>query len=175
MVKIRCLIWTMTFLFFFSPYCHAEMYQYVDKNGVLSFTDDLSRLSSKQRKKIVQLPEYKSLLKDARRLDGHTQRAPGPTGGAPKSRALDDALQNEARRLDDVKRSLDLDYNQILEERQRLTKLGEQLKRNGDIAPTILENYRVQVNALNKRTITYETQLKIYQERVQNFNKSAGR
>ena len=172
----KLLIYATMAFFLCSSHAVAEMYQYVDKNGVLSFTDDVSKLSAKQREKLIQLPEYKSLLKSARRITGAIPQdgeANGPALEPDTNIVLTPALQEEGRRLDEHKRSLDLDYNQILEERQRLLELGGRLKRNGEIAPEILENYKSKVEALNKKIVNYEAQLKAYEDRIKDFNSRA--
>ncbi len=50
------LVFLMTILFLHSTIIHAEVYKYIDENGVVSFTDDFSNIPESQRPSAEKAP-----------------------------------------------------------------------------------------------------------------------
>ena len=162
----------------------SDLYEYIDENGVRSYTDDSSVMSMSQRDSAKTHPEVVSMPQSgpdpaaasqgqfekpvAKPMDYQRPLAKKP---APGEGAAPAVLAVEADALKQIKSDLDREYSRLQSEKQRLTNLRDELKVADGVSVETMENFRNQVNALNRETAYYEKQLMEFMTRVSKYNK----
>ena len=156
----------------------AEFYEYVDKNGVRSYTDDPTRMSVEQRKDSTVLQEVKSESRSG--TSASSPQRQQPVSYAEKkgkelssqriSEKMSQALNQEAQKLNQIKKELEKEYSRLKSEKRRLLDLRDELRAVKKVSNATMENYRDQVNRLNRQTETYEKRHRAFAARVQTYN-----
>ena len=137
-----------------------EYYRYIDENGTVLFTDDLSKIPKEQRDNIDikkgTTPENSQLpSKDkSENTNIETDKSNNNT-----------ALASEAEELKAIKQALDNEYEAIGSENTKLSKLTKNLKDNKSI-----EAYNLEVKKINERTKAYQIKQSIYLKRANAYN-----
>ena len=161
---------------------HAELYEYIDENGVRSYTDDPSVMTVNQRKNSQVTNEIKTRqpVSPAKRIISPKVKNPSPEprktykGNISKTvlevGADQKALDAEAFNLKKIKQDLDKEYSYLQSEKQRLTSFRDELKQAEDVNDETLEHFRKQINTLNQKTAVYEKRLRSYLDRVSDYN-----
>jgi len=147
----------------------GEYYRYLDSDGVVRFTDDLSRVPPDQR------PDVKTYQSSAVVPDGPAAGPPvrpradwgaAASGEDPPAAAREEQTYRQAAELDQVQAELRQTFATLGEERASLASQAPPAW-----APAAERNaYRRQVEALNARIHRYEAQRAEYSRRVEAFN-----
>ncbi|MBF0574301.1 MAG: DUF4124 domain-containing protein, partial [Desulfamplus sp.] len=119
----------------FSSFCYAgQYYKFVDENGVVSFTDDISKIPKEQRSQIEVKKAIKSNQQD-------NQSKPQDINTTyKKDDQIDDSEQTKAQQLDNeaielnrIKAELDKEAEEINNESIKLIQENKDLKDNKSI------------------------------------------
>ncbi len=158
------IIISLALLFVVGGAVFADLYQYTDENGVMVFTDDVSRLSEAQRANSKTLSEIKSEPADVPQT-----RAPG-TSSEDGVQEISDVLMQETNALIQENKKLNQDYAMIVEENKKLADLRERLRLKKNISRSELDNFNKQVEEMNIKTKEYDSRLKSHQNRTKAYN-----
>ncbi len=162
----------------------SDLYEYIDENGVRSYTDDSSMMSMPQRHAAKALPEVVSRQPNPAPMEHPPQKSvfkPGEARAKVRQAAAKEnipgrapdhaALATEANVLKQMKSDLDREYSRLQSEKQRLTNLRDELRVADTVNVATMENFRSQVNTLNRETAVYEEKLMTFMGRVSQYNK----
>ena len=152
------LFFCMTLFVFVIP-PQAEIYRYVDKNGITRFTDDLNMVPVDQRMKADAYAELQSAL-------------PAPeTPEAPKSTEPIPPMETEAD-LVEASRQLNATRNALEEERIRLIKVQEGLHHAGGktTSKALANQHMDQVAQFKKDARAYEERRQSYDRDLARYN-----
>ncbi|MBF0377569.1 MAG: DUF4124 domain-containing protein [Desulfamplus sp.] len=154
---------------------YSEFYQYIDENGVLSFTDDISKLSSEQRKQIKKIKEIKTKpVIDINNIPQAQQQTQTDSSTSEEKEAGEEKrskeLTKEAEELKQIDYKLKEEYASLKDDKDRLDVLHERLKNDKGVSEAVLEDFRKQVSEINIRTQQYNADLQAYKKRVNDYN-----
>jgi chromosome segregation ATPase len=149
----------------------AEFYKYVDENGNIRFTDDITMIPREQREKLKVYEEVKSPPPDTAAGEG-----PAPEEAVKKSPeeiaaevtgVTEEELQTMKKRLDDKKAALAEEYNALKEERKALESRRREYRSRGRI-----KEYEDAVDRLNAKNAAYEAKRKEFEAEVKTYNET---
>jgi IS1 family transposase len=166
--KIFLIIASGFFIFMFQASTFAELYKYVDENGVVSYTDDYSKVSKSEKGSLKVIKEIES----SEEIESSNDKKPSVEGdkvlqgNKPDKKGLDKELEALIAQLDLKKVELNEEYSALDTERRRL----EQEKK---IAKTDAEKllYQDGIKNLNVKIKQYTDKTKDYQKMVKNYQK----
>lgn len=145
----------------------SEYYKYINKNGIVCFTDDISELSKNQREQLTEIKSLKSasvpLLSNKEKQDPSDKQTDekiilDDDTLNDKLRKTSKTLQNELAGLEDVLNSL---------QRQRADLIKALIKKK---TREEKKNSRKKVMKLNKQIKKYENRRKKFIRKAQLFN-----
>ena len=148
------------------PPVSADIYKYVDENGVLIFTDNFVDVPADQRQTVDRFKEIKS-APPAKAVES-TMQPPAPP---PKKKNSASSLAPNAENLTKLqtlnaeKQRLDKEYETLVRQRQALGKNKPDLT-----DASALEAYRKKVNALNRKIKAFDTKRSAFEKKVAAFN-----
>jgi hypothetical protein len=156
------MIWLLS-----SPCAATEFYRYVDEKGVVTFTDDLSKVPESQREHIqgtaaISPSEPES---PAEPSPAFAPSVPDPT--PVPAVASDTFLAAEAEALSALKAALDQEFEAHGAETARLVEMSQNLVDNQSI-----DHYNAEVVRLNERIQIYQSQQAEYLRRVTAYNEA---
>jgi len=160
--NMRTLLIVVISSFVLSSFCAAgQYYKFIDKNGVVSFTDDLSRIPKEQRPEIEVAKEIKSHPE----IQNSTT-----TQEEEKVETVEPVnLESEAEALKSIKAELDKEAEAINSESIRLIEQGKGVKGRNNI-----EEYNIKIEKLNERTNIYGAKQAEYVKRANEYNAKVG-
>lgn len=151
----------LAFIFtFFVTLASGEYYQYTDKNGKLSFTDDISNIPEDQMndvKKIKIEHQKTEPIETASKQNKSTKTTPSPSS----VKDGENVFQSTAIELDIMQAKLN-EIRIILEDEKAAIEAMD--PNNERLA------YSVRIEALNWKISEYEKKLAIFNEQVEKFN-----
>ena len=143
-----------------SSFCTAgQYYKFVDENGVIGFTDDLSKIPKEQRPEVEETQEIKTVSEKQADTEEKTTIAPASPEKDTRT------LEAEAAALEAIKKNLDRAYEALHKENLRLLEMKNTL--------TDLESinlYNNAVSSLNEKTRAYQEQQAEYIKRANAYN-----
>ncbi|MBF0413762.1 MAG: DUF4124 domain-containing protein [Desulfamplus sp.] len=154
----------------------AQYYKYTDENGKLRFTDDISKVPPEQRK---ELEIFKSEGSNEQKAANTNIESTDSTENKNISESSSNTSQNiESNTLQ--AKAVELDAMQIKLKKFRELLANEQASLQAQIPREDAPNnekiaYSVKVEALNARITQYEKELKVYGDKVNEFNASRRR
>ncbi|MCD4742485.1 MAG: DUF4124 domain-containing protein [Desulfobacteraceae bacterium] len=158
--KIFLIIITGVIFYIIQP-AYAELYKYIDENGVVSYTDDYSRVSKSEKKSIEVIEEIES-----------TKEENAPAEGDKTLQKEDTQKENPAtelavlrKQLDQSKKELSEEYNALDVERKRLLQQRKTAKTNAEKL-----SYQQNIKNLNNNIKQYTERSKTYQKLVVEYN-----
>lgn len=155
------LILMMAILIFSSFCCYAgQYYKFTDENGVVSFTDDISKIPKEQRAKLEVNQAIKSV-----RLNPQDAAKASEKQLAEEALKKSQGLDQEAEKLKRIKEELDKEAETINNDGINLIEEGKDIKGNKNI-----EAYNAKINELNERTKVYQSKQVEYIKRANAYN-----
>ena len=136
------------------PLAYAELYKYVDENGVVSYTDNLSKVSVSSKKSVEVIDEI--LAEEAEQEEGKEDAQVKESGQA-----------KTIQELNLIKTDLDQEYNSCTIEQDKLVQEKEKIKTNEEKI-----EFNKKVQELNQRIEAYTEKNKAYQKLVDEYNYS---
>jgi hypothetical protein len=162
----------VTAFFLIAVPCQAEFYKYVDKDGNVIFTDDLSKVPADQRQGLEEYAEPETPAPaqntpednpeqkiDQPTVESQTPKAPAAAGG--------DLKQKKAE-LEAKQAKLDEQYNALMDEKKQLESDKEHAKSHKQIQAyneRVLQ-FSEKLNNYNEQRIAFEAEVKAYNAAV---------
>ena len=164
-MKIVMCGWEMVFilLFVMITAASAELYQYVNESGAVSFTDDLSKIPMEKR---PQVKVIKTVKDSSPPLMGKVS----PSEDTALSPAI---LRQEAKELKQKNEALKEEYARIQDEKKRLSDLRHKLQAQKRISKSELTSFNHRVLDVNNKIKQYTVNLKAHEERTKVYNLKA--
>ncbi len=134
-------------------FAYAELYKYVDENGVVSYTDNYSKVSEPSNKSVVVIEEIKT---------GKTKEKEDEQG--KEDNTTNDIGQGK-NELELIKISLDKEYNDLNIEKEKLVQEKNKITTNDEQI-----EYNIKVKELNARAEVYNKKSKDYTKLVDDYN-----
>ncbi|MGD2028737.1 MAG: DUF4124 domain-containing protein [Desulfobacterales bacterium] len=164
MKLVRWLIFLV--IVFFSMSTFAEFYRYVDEEGNVHYTDDLSKVPKNQQADIYEYTESQNDTDDYQK-DEQNRLTSQPS---PEEKHVSD--QDETTELAEIKRDLDRKKVALEKEYQALMKEKEQLANNKNKIRSTLaaRKHNKKVSEFNEKIADYEARKKIFNAEVEQYN-----
>jgi len=154
---------------FFSISASAEFYRYVDKDGNIHFTDNLSLVPESQRKGLQSYTEFEK--KDETKPDESVKKNPSSPEslkkpGLPSESVSCEALDETKKHLDLTGQELELDreYRSLVQERKALQEEQKKASKNA------IKVLNKKIQALNKKVEDYKIRQREYNKNVELYN-----
>jgi hypothetical protein len=156
-MKLRLFIILITLLFS-TVGAFAEFYKYIDKEGNILFTDDLSEVPENQRPGVIEYgePEKKTGLSEE-----SVEIQPGEDG------QLDNTTNDPAADLNHRKNALEQEYILLKKEKEELVNTKKNLKTKAQI-----ENYNKKVLLIKEKIEHYQKNRDELNAEIEKYNKS---
>ncbi|SMC47472.1 hypothetical protein SAMN02746065_102279 [Desulfocicer vacuolatum DSM 3385] len=143
----------------------AQLYQYRDENGILSFTDDFSKLPVAQRDQMKVINEMKTEPVENSQTE-EVAHPPIPD----KNNALSDVLMKKADALMQENIKLKEDYAVIIEENKQLAILRQKLEARKKISRSEWDDFNKRVSDINIKIQQYESRLHAHKDQSAAYN-----
>ncbi len=154
-------------LLLFSMSASAEYYRYIDKDGNVHFTDDLTNVPENQR---TDIHEYNGFQGDPDDQQKDEQKAEEPQPLIEKEEVKNKPDINDfseiKKRLDQEKEKLDEEYRALLEEKKEIAK-----DKNKYRSKSRAKKYDKVILEFNDKIEDYERRKKLFNEEVEKYNK----
>lgn len=156
---------TLIFLVLFSVPAIAEFYKFVDEDGNVHYTDDLSRVPENQRSHVDAYKEYKSDT-DIEPVEDQKEDIKQPVPEEKKE--VDNSLTETGQRLEIKKEKLDKEYQDLMKERAEIEIEKKNIK-------TAIETrkHNEKVLAFNEKIKNYEKKREAFNAEVEAYNAKA--
>ena len=153
-------------LLLFSISASAEYYKYIDKDGNVHYTDDLTAVPESQRTDINEYNEIQSNGVD-RQKDEKALDVPEPSieekQGQTKENAFD--FSEMKKQLDIKKEALNEEYKKLMDERKQFEIEKEKLRNR-----TAAKRYNKAISEFNERLENYQQRKKEFDAEVERYN-----
>lgn len=147
---------------------NAEFYKYVDENGNIRFTDDITVVPRDQREKLREYEDYvnesdeDSTPPDA---DSAAPAAETPEPEPEQAQGTNEEITAQGKRLEKEKAALDTEYKALMDARRMLEE------RRGEFrTKSAIKEYETQILELNKRNAAYEAKRQAYDQEALEYN-----
>lgn len=161
-MRVLCLVFLLVLLGVSHP-AHGDLYRYVDKDGVLHFTDNLADVPEDQR-----LDSHRFREPEEPSTPQGTEQ-PSPKGARPWGKEPSGEDKGEAEgKFEALKRdqeALERQYRELTVENQRLTEEQEKLRTQRQ-----RKRFDEKVADFNKRLSAFEDKRKDLKKRVHAYN-----
>ena len=149
-----------------APPAYAEFYKYVDENGNIRFTDDITMVPREQREKLREYQDYADDAEAAPETSKTPATAPPAETPEPdRAPVSDEDLIAQGKRLEAERAALDTEYNALMEARRILEERSGEFRTKGS-----RKEYETQVIQLNERNAAYEAKRAAYDNEVLEYN-----
>ncbi len=139
------------------PSVYSELYKYVDDNGVVSYTDDYSKVSKPAQKSMEVIDEAQTYEEDNEAIQDETS--------SQKKDIIDNGSDKS---IDDVRGELDQEKKELEDEFKTLSVEQENLMQANFDDMTDKEKLQY-----NEKVTKFNSSLKIYTERSEAYKKRA--
>ena len=152
---MRLGIWICTaVLLLIAGATHGEYYRYVDENGIVSYTDDLSKLTDKQRGDVKTFVSEKNQADPGDNLEKQTEN---PSEGDTSTDLSAEDANRGSQENRQLKESLDREFEALSKKRVELAMERKQIKNTAD-----LQIFNRNATALNDQIKAYELKKQAY-------------
>ena len=150
----------------FSMSASAEYYRYVDKDGNVHYTDDLTSVPENQRTDINEYTGFQDGSNDQAK-DEQKEETPQPLleKEQVKNKPDTDKFSEIKKQLDQEKEKLDEEYRTLMEEKKQLIEDEKKLK-SGKAA----KKYNKVVLKFNEKIEDYERRKNLFNKEVEEYN-----
>lgn len=139
---------------------YGEYYRYVDKNGVVSYTDDFSKVPKKQR------VDVKSFISVQQEINNNPDLEKQASTGEDPHKIMDNSGTDEKKAYEEfesLKESLEQEFELLNKERDELAMERKKLKNEAAV-----KAFNQKASALNARIKAYESKKQAFLERFTN-------
>jgi hypothetical protein len=150
----------------FSPSASAEFYKYIDENGNIRYTDDLSTIPENRRTNIHEYTESQDAV-NAPLKDEENQLEGWPLSGEKQDENPDASndLAEIKKGLDEKKEGLRKEYQSLMEEKEQIAKDKKKIR-----SGTAARKYNKTISELNEKIEDYEARRKMFNAEVKQYN-----
>ena len=146
-------------LVLFSVPASAEFYKFIDEEGNVQFTDDLTKVPLNQRESVRKYIESRTDAEDIKDNANIDKKEKQLLDGQEKAMQIEDTnLFKIKKGLDAKKKELDSEYEALLKEKEEIDKNIQNLKTNEE------------TKASNKKVQKFNEKIKKYEEKRKAFN-----
>ena len=153
-------------LLLFSMSASAEYYRYLDENGNVHYTDDLTNVPENQR---TDINEYSGFQDDGYSQEKDEQKAeesqPLIEKKEEKNKPDRDDFSEIKKRLDQEKEKLDEEYRALMEEKKEIA-----IEKNKYRSKSQAKKYNKVILEFNEKIEDYERRKKLFNEEVEKYN-----
>jgi exonuclease VII large subunit len=144
----------------------AEFYRYIDENGNIHYTDDLSTVPENQQSDIYEYGESQRNEYDNQENEQSAVKSkPLFEEKQTQDQNETDDLTETKRRLDRKKEEFDKEYKALMQERARIAKDNKNLK-----SRSAAKKYNKSISKFNEKIADYETRKKVFDAEVEEYN-----
>lgn len=166
MAKSKSIIIILLWICLVSPYpAPAEIYRYVDENGIVVYTDKLNDVPIDQRKGENRVKEVKTAPVA---IEAATPKKSGPDLEEKKQLEKEQQDLSGIQALNSRGQELEQEYERLVNKKQALQNQKAAIKTGQDLA-----EYRGKLKALNGEIKDFEKRRKAFETEVNNFNQGA--
>ena len=150
----------------FSMSASAEYYRYVDKDGNVHYTDDLTSIPENQRTDINEYTGFQDGSSD-QETDEQKEETPQPLleKEQVKNKPDTDKFSEIKKQLDQKKEKLDEEYKALMEEREYIEKNKNKYRSNSQT-----KKYNKAILEFNGKIEDYEKRKNLFNKEVEEYN-----
>ena len=153
-------------LLLFSMSASAEYYRYIDKDGNVHYTDDLTNVPENQRTDIHEYTGFQDDSYDHQKDEQKDEKSqPLIEKEQVKNKPGINDFSEIKKRLDQEKEKLDEEYRALMEEKKEIAK-GKNKYRSKSRA----KKYNKVILEFNEKIEDYERRKKLFNEEVEKYN-----
>ncbi len=151
----------------FSISASAEYYKYIDKDGTVHYTDDLTAVPENQRTNINEYNEIQSNGIDGQKEEKKTKTPESSIEEKQTDRKQGTNDFSEMKKhLDRKKEALDEEYKTLMDEKEQFQEEKNKLRTR-----PAAKKYNKAVSEFNKKIEDYEQRKKEFDAEVERYNK----
>jgi hypothetical protein len=153
-------------LVLFSISASAEYYKYIDKNGNIHYTDDLTAVPENQRTNINEYNEIQSNVVDRQKDEDKVK--PSDSLIEEKKAGTKDGTYDFSemkKKLDSKKAALNKEYDALMDEKKQLGEEKNKLRNR-----TAANKYNKSVLEFNEKIADYQKRKKEFDAEVESYN-----
>ncbi len=153
-------------LLLFSISASAEYYKYIDKDGNVHYTDDLTAVPESQRTDINEYNEIQSSGVD-RQKDEKAVKSSDTSVGKEQTETKQDNFDfsEMKKKLDLKKKALKEEYKTLMDQKKQFEKEKEKLRNR-----TAAKRYNKSVSEFNEKLEDYQQRKKEFDAEVERYN-----
>jgi hypothetical protein len=153
-------------LLMFSMSASAGYYRYIDKDGNVHYTDDLTNVPENQRKDINEYTGFQGVRNEQQKDQQKSEKKqPVLEKEDVKNVPTMNEFSDIKKRLDQEKEKLETEYRTLMEEKKDIAK-----NRNKYRSGSRAEKYNKVILEFNEKIEDYEKRKKRFNEEVENYN-----
>lgn len=154
-------------LLLFSMTASAEYYKYIDKDGNVHYTDDLTNVPENQR---TDINEYTGFQSDSYDQQKDKQKTEKPQPLVEKKEVKNKQDTNDfseiKKRLDNEKEKLEAEYSALMTEKKEISE-----NKNKYRSKSRAKKYNKVILEFNEKIEDYERRKKVFNAEVEEYNK----